>query len=800
MAPHRPEETDPCPRAWREWAWTAVAAAVVVVFSLVFLLQDRQFFWNDDFQTYQLAGYREVARAWTHGEVPLLNPNSWFGGALAGEFQNGVFSVFLSGLGLAVFTLGLPLPYAAAAFAVVHLGVLSAGAFRLARTRGLPPNLALLAALVAALNGWTFLWGAKQWFPGLASFAWLPWFWWALERALRPGADWRRCLPAGVFLYLAVTAGWPFTVLMLAVLSAWLTVRTLGQRRWLAAWPAAAAWLIGLGLSAPAWLMLLEYSGETLRGATPPLRVTEAWIVPLPGWIGLVFPGYIGSWTVFHRCKDHAFAEMTGGLVPLAVLGATLLRRARDFLFRRGWELALLLALVVLCVSPGLGSFQYPFRWLPFFFLVLGLLAAHGLQALGARAEVAPGERPPNLGLWAAVPVLVVWARALSLNRDPTRVTLVHGACLLGVCLCWAFVELRRLPAARLRRWAPAAVMLLSCYLMYVNYAQFAEVPTWRVDEALYEHPPLDPGVRYMSVYARQDLVGDERPTTLNPGRFPGIELFPGNTSTYAGVEMVNGYSPMQPRGMARLCAIQGHGYFVGHAGDRLLEQEAGQDGLLQLMGVDGLVASDRFLTHQAELKAAGWTPTAEVNGGRVFRRVGPASPRVRAIDEALCDPDFDDAVRRMTAETGRPAPRILSGPGSGAEKHEQTFAPAQVVAVEESRNVVAADVTNPSQDRDALVVFSRPWHSGYRAEYAGRPLPVSVLDLTMPAVRLPPKTSGKLVLRYEPRSFVVGVAVAAATAGILLLILGIASVRRFARKRRAAPVRAEAAVLALTP
>jgi hypothetical protein len=795
MAPGRPEEAVSIPPARSEWAWTAAAALVVTAFSLVFLLHDRQYFWNDDFQTYQLAGYREVGRAWSHGEVPLLSPYSWFGGALAGEFQNGVFSVFLTGLALVVFPLGLSLPYAAATFAIVHLAVLAAGSFRLARTRGLPPNLALLAALVAALNGWTFLWGARQWFPALASFAWFPWTWWALERALRPGAGWRRSLPAGVFLYLAVTAGWPFTVLMLAVLSAWLTVRTLGQRRWTAAWPVAAAWLIGLGLSAPAWLMLLEYAGETVRGATPLTQVTRAWLVPPAGWLGLVFPSYIGPWPVFFRWKDHACAEMTGGLVPVAVLAATLVRHGRDFLYRRGWELGLGFVLFVLCVSPSLGNFQYPFRWLPFFFLVLGLLAAHGLQALRARAEAAPSTRPPNPGLWAVAAVLVVWGRALWFNRDPTTVTLVHGVCLLATCLGWAVVESRRIPVARLRPWLPGALLLVSCSFMYVNYGLVAEVPTWRVDEHLYERPPLDAGVRYLSVYACEDVLGDQPRGPLNPGWIPGIELFPGNTATYAGVEMVNGYSPMGPRGLARVCGIAGHGYFTGGAGDRLLVQEAGPGGLLQLMGVDGLVVAERFLTHQARLEAAGWRPTAEVQGGRVFRRTAPPSPRVHALGEAVCCPDPEDAVQELTAVTGRPAPRVLSGPGSGTEGHLQTFATAQLGAVEEGRNVVSVDVANPSEEGEALVAFSRPWHAGYRAEYAGRPLPVLLLDLTMPAVRLPPGTRGRLVLRYEPRSFVAGVRAAAATSGILLLILAIASVRRFAVGRPAAPARAEAAL-----
>src|SRR5437868_5015541 len=106
MAPDHTENEAATPPARRELARTAGVALLVAAFASAFLLTDRQFFWTDDFQTYQLAAYREVARAWSHGELPLLSPNSWYGGALAGEFQDGVFSVFLTALALTVFTAG----------------------------------------------------------------------------------------------------------------------------------------------------------------------------------------------------------------------------------------------------------------------------------------------------------------------------------------------------------------------------------------------------------------------------------------------------------------------------------------------------------------------------------------------------------------------------------------------------------------------------------------------------------------------------------------------------------------------
>src|SRR2546429_21597 len=48
--------------------------------------------------------------------------------------------------------------------------------------------LATFVALIAALNGWIICWGASDWFGALAAFAWLPWAWWGLERAVGASA------------------------------------------------------------------------------------------------------------------------------------------------------------------------------------------------------------------------------------------------------------------------------------------------------------------------------------------------------------------------------------------------------------------------------------------------------------------------------------------------------------------------------------------------------------------------------------------------------------------------------------
>src|SRR5262249_50873510 len=147
---------------------------------------------------------------------------------------------------------------------------------------------------------------------------------------------------------------------------------------------------------------------------------------------------------------------------------------------------------------------------------------------------------------------------------------------------------------------------------------------------------PLDPNIRYLSVHTLHDIFDIDQ---AKPGkRWKGIgsELYLGNTAGYAGLDFVNGYSPLMSLGMQQLFRWEIHGCFLeAEDAERILVSETGPQGLLQLVGVDGLVVSERFMRFGAILAKHGWSETAQVEGGRVFHRKGPLSPRVRSIEQA---------------------------------------------------------------------------------------------------------------------------------------------------------------------
>src|SRR5262249_35448105 len=155
-------------------------------------------------------------------------------------------------------------------------------------------------------------------------------------------------------------------------------------------------------------------------------------------------------------------------------------------------------------------------------------------------------------------------------------------------------------------------------------------------------------------------------------------------------------------------------------------------------LGVNGLVVADQYAPQARDLERHGWRRVTDVDGGTVWER-GPApAPRGRVVEECPQEGDGLGPARRPRREA-RPQHPPLGGESeyeSGAGRLR--FAPARVELLRDGRNAVEVEVANTSAEREALVVFLRPWFPGYRARLDGRPLGVAVVDRVLPAVRLP--------------------------------------------------------------
>src|SRR3954462_9841466 len=222
-----------------------------------------------------------------------------------------------------------------------------------------------------SLNGWIICWGATDWFGALGAFAWLPWAWWGLERALgdppsksdhQARADpiqrrWRFLWPAP-FVYLLVTGGFPYTVVMLGLVVVWLCLRVLAETgKWRTLLPMLAGVVLGFGLSAPALLALFDYVQGSGRGTTSASAHLQ-WMVPPASMAGFILPAWTVHWADFQtRSMPHTATELASGFLPPVALISGMIRHGRPFLRRIRWDLGLLLILLFVSMLPSAGVF-----------------------------------------------------------------------------------------------------------------------------------------------------------------------------------------------------------------------------------------------------------------------------------------------------------------------------------------------------------------------------------------------------------------------------------------------------------
>ncbi|MDP9004385.1 MAG: hypothetical protein M3N12_06285 [Verrucomicrobiota bacterium] len=728
----------------RDYFSAVAAGAVVVVFCLILLWHGPLLFWNDDYELSILPVFADVARSWSEGHWPLLSPFSWVCGNLAGEFQYGTFSVFVNAAVVVIWKFPLTFPQQAAALSMAHLFVLGMGGYLLARGRKLSSPLSLLVALVAALNGWIICWGATDWFGALGAFAWFPWAWWAMERALdSQRSRWRFLWPAP-FVYLLVAGGFPYTVLMLGLLAAWLALKfatanpssggSLGQTRSpVSLWPLVLGLALGFGLSAPAWLALFDYvHGSAREGGDAASHLQ--WRVPLPALPAFILPSWTVNWADFsNRLLPHTATEMACGLVPPIALLAGLVTRGRALVRQIKWELGLLVVVLIISMLPSANVFRWSFRWLPFLHVVLALCAAESLRILNSR-KIGPTISAPSATSSVVAPGLIGMAAVgLVAGASSLFQTLGDHAfpffwISLGVTLAWAILE-----RSRLQSWAAVIVVFASLLTTYLCIPPNCGVPKYNLDQRLTAAEPLDPDRLYLSVYPAPEAADNWE---KKPAPF-GTILRPGSTSMWGGIHLLNGYSPIRPSGVGREFDFAIHGEIGSELGHALLENESGPEGKLARLGVDGIIVANEF----------GWNPEPKpewelavaTEEGRVFHRRGGALSRIRSV-------------------------------GTLDSRPNEQFADAEVSRISNGRNRLQADVIVPAGGQPALLTISRPFFNGYQARIGDRVLKVESYRGLIPVIEVPAGTCGRLTMIYRPPWLLWGGALSASCLSVLLV------------------------------
>ena len=302
----------------------------------------------------------------------------------------------------------------------------------------------------------------------------------------------------------------------------------------------------------------------------------------------------------------------------------------------------------------------------------------------------------------------------------------------LGLAAIWCLSTLL-LRDSEFQKWPPMMITFLALLAPYIWIPTNCGVPRYNFSQDLLKPGPLDPSRLYLSIYPWAELTY----CVANKPQPVGEVLRPGSTPMWAGLHFINGYSPIRPAGVAREFQTSIHGEINPSVGGDLLSNQAGKDGELALLGVDGIVVAREL--DIAPQPASEWEAVLTTDEGRVFHRRAAPFARVRSI----------------TSISSRPA---------------EQFATAIISRINDSRDRMEADIDVPSGDRPALLTFSRPYFRGYEARLGNRSLAVTSYRGLFPIVEVPADAHGRLALVYRPAWLIWGSATAAACVLVIVL------------------------------
>lgn len=699
-------------RPWRE---AALAGVGVTAVALLPLLIDTRFYFNDDYQSYFLPMFREIARLLASGEFPLATPKIWFGGAIAGEYQYAVFHPVCLALYLGLSGIG-NLVAAAALYTLLHIFLLGAGLYALCRHLKCAPMPAFIGALIGSTSSWLLYWGASNWIPALVSQAWMVW---ALLFLLLTCESHKYAAAAVIATAFTLLAGWPFTNLAFLMATVTLAMVAVGARAQAdSVWRAGTALLLGALLAMPAILTAAAYLAESGREAD----VAHLWSLTLNGLFSVGVPSAVELWNF----TDNQYLPSTGvqmlyasWLVPVALtLGGWLpLWRAHRRTLAAVLALAALFALG--SMLPGMGHFRWFFRLLPFYHAALAVLAALLLT------HAAPAGRSRGRHLLAFAAVFIPFLIPTALDPRTYVLSTVFAAAIV-VVFSIALVLRRHNESAF--RFALIGGHVLVLVIVVAVWPRNLQVPLW-------DYPASGPeaGAVGRRDFPRRLALYDSS-LQEEPGAAYWSMVALGNTSAYLHAESVNGYSPAVQRGIAQLfCFDFKGGVCAGDAVTRLFEPRRNGFNLLDLAGIEEVATDTPERARQfAELAGDTWRPAVREGSYTVFNRIDPVPGTLSALP-----------------------------PGGSA-----------ISEVRRSVRRAVFEVDTATDFQGGELIVRLPWYPGVYARLNGQPLQLDTIGRAMPVVRLEAGTSGRLAVGYWPKGLSSGLILAAFAALMLAAAL----------------------------
>lgn len=679
-----------------------VFSAMVVgcVLAMIPFFLDHRAYFHDDMQAQYMPTFYLIGSALRELEGwPLFTLQSMRGGNLLAEYQYAVLNpvtLFLYGV--------LPsfdsLATGAAFLGVAYTGIMSGGAYLVAHNLGISKSYAWVAVIAVATNTFIFYWLASSWFPGLSSIAFLLWF---MGCATSRGLGRLSFLGTGVAAALTVTSGWPQTAIVMIIFAVLVVGQHIRRGNRANAVGLLLATAIGVAISLPAVIPLVSLGDVAARQSG---LWNNGFLVPSLGDV-LSFsnPMHQGRMLAFQGYKTITAPTYYAAwfILPLLVL---IEWRKVDWQ-QPALRLLLSFVIVLLLLTQGpeqMGPLRWPFRFLPYLQITLVMLALLLLSQAGLAAW--------SLQRIAVLLLAITGSALLSVQTSPWN---VWPILLFTAVIALGGVILARLDVQRNRALMLNCISLLLVILTHLVIARNTEVADWNLPGTKLHPAP------FFEVPASYDFIASESGDVRDQDRFDEITF--GQMGLAEGRSLINGYSPLEPRGLKVLFCFKTHGFTCPEAGSGLMQTDPNTGATFaDLMRVGRIVAArgPHLDALQASLRAP-WTIAEEKKRTVVFSRPLPS----RALPGLMSWP-----VEGLTVELAAP-----------------TSPESETLLIKSRRSEINT------------VVFARMWWPGYRAWFNGDEIPVRPISGLLVAVDLPHDGStGLLHVRYSPPGFLTSV------------------------------------------
>lgn len=416
--------------------WALATPAVVLLAACLPLVGTSDFYFWDDTEIGGFPLYFHLGELLRAGTWPVLDPGMWMGGNFIAEGQWGLWNPMILAIGVAASAANSAVVFSTV-LKLAFLMVAALGAFLLARSYNVRPQLAFAAGVAVPLNGFTLYMDAPDWASGLMTWSMLPYAWLALRRSNAKNASPVAFL---VVAYLIVTVGYVQGTIGLCLVLLAVGIDRLCARDWRAAQRVmlGAVFVVLLGITV--YLPAMLSADVTLRSNDEVLN-TGLLTADLGGLVSSGIPtavfavsGWWGEWTTTPMLYTTWF---------LPVLAFVSWTRVRPQLAEVRDVAIVLLGAAMFVVGPSdAGALRYPMRFMPYVALagIIGLLVLLDEVCLRRRAARRSAE-PSGWCSWAATSATASGQRSVASCSGPSWSW--HWDCWSSGCSCGQAVPRR---------------------------------------------------------------------------------------------------------------------------------------------------------------------------------------------------------------------------------------------------------------------------------------------------------------------------------------------------------------------